>query len=168
MADETLLTLAADIVSAHVSNNNVAAGDLPILIEAVYGSLAGLGQAAEPIVEKREPAVSIRASVKSDHLVCLEDGKKLKMLKRHLMTHYNLTPAEYRARWNLPSDYPMIAPEYAARRKELAVKIGLGRKPGEKKAAPAAKSTPVSKPAVAATKPKATRRKKAETAPVDA
>ncbi len=169
MVEETLLTLAADIVSAHVSNNTVAVADLPALIASVYGSLAGLGQVPAPVEEKREPAVSIRASIKQDHLVCLEDGKKLKMLKRHLATHYNLTPAEYRARWNLPSDYPMVAPEYAARRKELAVKIGLGRKPGQrKKAAPVAKTIPVSHPALATAKPKTTRRKKIATAPVEA
>jgi len=125
---ETLITLASDIVSAHVSNNSVAVEDLPTLITNVYGALAGLGGTAPVVEEKPEPAVSIRASVKPDYIVCLEDGKKLKMLKRHLMTHYNMTPEDYRARWNLPADYPMVAPNYAEKRRELAKKIGLGRK----------------------------------------
>ena len=133
MVDETLLTLAADIVSAHVSNNSVSADALPKMIEAVYGSLAQLGAPVEVIPEKREPAVSVRASVKPDYIVCLEDGKKLKMLKRHLMTHYNMTPEEYRVRWNLPADYPMVAPNYAEKRRELAKKIGLGRKPNARR-----------------------------------
>jgi predicted transcriptional regulator len=134
---ETLITLTSDIVAAHVSNNSVAVDDLPTLITNVFGALAGLGNTA-PVIEKApEPAVSIRASVKPDHIVCLEDGKKLKMLKRHLMTHYNLTPEQYRARWNLPADYPMVAPNYAEKRRELAKKIGLGRKPGAKRGRPA-------------------------------
>jgi predicted transcriptional regulator len=127
--NETLITLASDIVSAHVSNNNVAVEDLPTLITNVYGALASLGGTVPVVEEKPEPAVSIRASVKPDFIVCLEDGKKLKMLKRHLMTHYNMTPDDYRARWNLPADYPMVAPNYAEKRRELAKKIGLGRKP---------------------------------------
>jgi len=127
--NETLITLASDIVSAHVSNNNVAVEDLPTLIVNVYGALAGLGGTAPVVEEKPEPAVSIRSSVKPDFIVCLEDGKKLKMLKRHLMTHYNMTPEDYRARWGLPADYPMVAPNYAEKRRELAKKIGLGRKP---------------------------------------
>ncbi len=129
--NETLITLTSDIVAAHVSNNSVAVGDLATLITNVFDALAGLGK-VEPVVAEvaREPAVSIRSSVKPDHIVCLEDGKKLKMLKRHLSTHYNLTPDEYRARWGLPSDYPMVAPNYAAHRRELAKQIGLGRKPG--------------------------------------
>ena len=131
--NETLITLASDIVAAHVSNNSVSVDDLPALITNVYGALAGLGQAV-PIVEVMpQPAVSIRASIKPDYIVCLEDGKKLKMLKRHLMTHYNLTPDQYRQRWNLPADYPMVAPNYAEKRRELAKKIGLGRKPGARK-----------------------------------
>lgn len=136
--NETLITLTSDIVAAHVSNNSVGVDDLPSLITNVYGALAGLGQSA-PVVEKApEPAVSIRASVKPDHIVCLEDGKKLKMLKRHLMTHYNLTPDQYRQRWNLPADYPMVAPNYAAKRRDLAKKIGLGRKPGPRRGRKAA------------------------------
>jgi predicted transcriptional regulator len=131
--NETLITLTSDIVAAHVSNNSVAVGELGTLISSVYGALAGLGQAA--VVEEKalEPAVSIRSSIKPDYIVCLEDGKKLKMLKRHLMTHYNLTPDQYRARWGLASDYPMVAPNYAEKRRELAKKIGLGRKPGVKR-----------------------------------
>ncbi|MBA4161843.1 MAG: transcriptional regulator [Novosphingobium sp.] len=131
--NEMLITLTSDIVAAHVSNNSVSVDDVPALISNVYGALAGLGQAA--VVEDKlpEPAVSVRASIKPDYIVCLEDGKKLKMLKRHLMTHYNMTPDQYRARWSLPADYPMVAPNYAEKRRELAKKIGLGRKPGVKR-----------------------------------
>ncbi|ABQ68743.1 Ros/MucR family transcriptional regulator [Rhizorhabdus wittichii] len=125
---ETLIALTADIVSAHVSNNSVAVSDLPLLIQNVHNALASLGdEVAEPEV-KQEPAVSIRASIKPDYIVCLEDGKKLKMLKRHLMTHYQMTPEQYRAKWNLPADYPMVAPNYAEQRRSLAKKIGLGTK----------------------------------------
>lgn len=127
---ETLITLTSDIVAAHVSNNDVAVADLPGLITNVYSALAGLGEAAPVVENKPEPAVSIRASVKPDYIVCLEDGKKLKMLKRYLRTNYNMTPEEYRARWGLPADYPMVAPNYAETRRDLAKKIGLGRKPG--------------------------------------
>lgn len=124
--DELLVTLTADIVAAHVSNNSVAVSDLALLIQNVHGALSGLsGEAPVPQV-KQEPAVSIRASIKPDYLVCLEDGKKLKMLKRHLMTHYQMTPDDYRAKWNLPADYPMVAPSYAEQRRTLAKKIGLG------------------------------------------
>ena len=130
---ETLITLTSDIVAAHVSNNSVSVADLSTLITNVYGALASLGQAAPVAEALPEPAVSIRSSVKPDHIVCLEDGTKLKMLKRHLMTHYNLTPDQYRARWSLPADYPMVAPNYAEKRRELAKKIGLGRKPGVKR-----------------------------------
>lgn len=130
---ETLITLTSDIVAAHVSNNNVNVDDVPALIHNIYGALAALGQAAEAPAPPPEPAVSIRASVKPDYIICLEDGKKMKMLKRHLMTQYNLTPDEYRARWNLPADYPMVAPNYAEKRRELAKKIGLGRTPGQKR-----------------------------------
>ena len=139
---ETLITLATDIVAAHVSNNSVGVEDLPTLITSVYGALAGLGKPVVVEDVRPEPAVSIRASVKPDYIVCLEDGKKLKMLKRHLMTHYQLTPDDYRRRWNLPMDYPMVAPNYAEKRRELAKKIGLGRKPnirrGRKPKAPPA------------------------------
>jgi predicted transcriptional regulator len=126
---ETLITLTADIVSAHVSNNSVAVSDLSTLIQNVHDALAGLGEPAAEPVAKQEPAVSVRASVKPDYIVCLEDGKKLKMLKRHLMTHYQMTPEQYRTKWNLPADYPMVAPNYAEQRRSLAKKIGLGTKP---------------------------------------
>jgi len=129
---ETLITLTSDIVAAHVSNNSVGVDDLPTLIHNVYGALSGLGTVQQE-EEKPEPAVSIRASVKSDHLVCLEDGKKMKMLKRHLMTEHGMTPAEYRARWGLSADYPMVAPDYAEKRRTLAKEIGLGRKPGQRR-----------------------------------
>ncbi|MBT2187584.1 MucR family transcriptional regulator [Sphingobium nicotianae] len=124
--DEMLVTLTSDIVAAHVSNNSVAVSDLPLLISNVYGALAGLEKEAAPVLVKQEPAVSIRSSVKPDFIVCLEDGKKLKMLKRHLMTHYQMTPDDYRAKWGLPADYPMVAPNYAEQRRSLAKKIGLG------------------------------------------
>ena len=130
---ETLITLTSDIVAAHVSNNSVGVEDLPKLISSVYGALAGLGQTAAAEEARPEPAVSVRASVKPDYIVCLEDGKKLKMLKRHLMTHYNMTPEEYRRRWGLPADYPMVAPNYAETRRKLAKQIGLGRKPTGKR-----------------------------------
>ena len=135
--NETLITLTSDIVAAHVSNNSVSVADLATVITNVYTALAALGQAAPAAEAPPEPAVSIRSSVKPDHIVCLEDGKKLKMLKRHLMTHYNLTPDQYRARWGLAADYPMVAPNYAEKRRELAKKIGLGRKPGAKRGRPA-------------------------------
>jgi len=133
--NETLITLTSDIVAAHVSNNNVTVEDVPTLIRNVYGALAGLGHtpAAE---QKPEPAVSIRSSIKNDHIVCLEDGKKMKMLKRHLMTDHGMTPAEYRSRWGLPADYPMVAPDYADKRRTLAKQIGLGRKPGQRRGRP--------------------------------
>jgi predicted transcriptional regulator len=126
--NETLITLTADIVSAHVSNNSVAVSDLPLLIQNVHNALNGLGQRSEEPAAKPEPAVSIRSSIKPDYIVCLEDGKKLKMLKRHLMTHYGMTPDEYRQKWGLNADYPMVAPNYAEQRRTLAKKIGLGTK----------------------------------------
>ena len=126
--NETLITLTADIVSAHVSNNSVAVNDLPVLIQNVHNALSQLGVRAEEPEAKPEPAVSIRSSIKPDFIVCLEDGKKLKMLKRHLMTHYQMTPDEYRQKWGLNSDYPMVAPNYAEQRRSLAKKIGLGTK----------------------------------------
>jgi predicted transcriptional regulator len=129
---ETLVTLTADIVAAHVSNNSVAVSDLPLIIQNVHGALASLSQPVAQPEEPQEPAVSVRASVKPDYIVCLEDGKKLKMLKRHLMTHYQMTPDEYRAKWKLPADYPMVAPNYAEQRRSLAKKIGLGTKRGKK------------------------------------
>ena len=129
---ETLITLTSDIVAAHVSNNNVEVSDVPTLISTVFNALSALGNDVEAVVERPEPAVSIRASIKPDYIVCLEDGKKLKMLKRHLKTAYNMTPEEYRERWGLPMDYPMVAPNYARQRSKLAKDIGLG-KTGRKK-----------------------------------
>lgn len=125
---ETLVTLTADIVAAHVSNNSVAISDIPLLIRSVHDALAGLGPNPEPDPEPQQPAVSVRASVKPDYIVCLEDGKKLTMIRRYLMTHYGMTPDDYRAKWNLPKDYPMVAPNYAEKRRELAKQIGLGTK----------------------------------------
>src|ERR1043165_4191419 len=122
--EDTLLTLTADIVAAHVSNNSVAVNDLPNLIQNVHAALSGISGASSP----PEPKVSIRSSIKPDYIVCLEDGKKLKMLKRHLMTHYGMTPDQYRQKWGLASDYPMVAPNYAEQRRSLAKSIGLGTK----------------------------------------
>ncbi len=127
---ETLITLTADIVAAHVSNNSVSVTDLPLLISNVHGALAGLGNPVAAVQPRGEPAVSIRSSIKPDYIVCLEDGKKLKMLKRHLMTSYGMTPDDYRKKWGLGADYPMVAPNYAETRRKLAVQIGLGRAPG--------------------------------------
>lgn len=125
---ETLVTLTADIVAAHVSNNSVAISDIPLVIRSVHEALAGLGTKAAPAPEPQQPAVSVRASIKPDYIVCLEDGKKLKMMRRHLMTAYGMTPDDYRAKWNLPKDYPMVAPNYAETRRTLAKSIGLGTK----------------------------------------
>lgn len=126
-----LINLTADIVSAHVSNNSVATADVATLIQNVYDALSAAGAPPAPEQPKAEPAVSIRASIKPEYLVCLEDGKKLQMLKRYLRTNYNMTPEEYRAKWGLPRDYPMVAPAYADKRRDLAKQIGLGRKPSE-------------------------------------
>src|SRR5579883_2165766 len=119
-----LLALTTEIVAAHVSNNTVAVGDLPVLINQVYTSLANIGTI--PAAEPPQPAVPVKKSVHPDFIVCLEDGKKLKMLKRHLKTAYNMTPEEYRERWGLAPDYPMVAPNYARQRSRLAKEIGLG------------------------------------------
>lgn len=129
-AAELLITLTADIVAAHVSNNSVAVSDVPTLISNVHSALAGLSGGNVAPAVALEPAVPIRLSVKKDYIVCLDDGKKLKMLKRHLMTHYGMTPDDYRAKWGLPADYPMVAPAYAEQRRVLAKAIGLGRAPG--------------------------------------
>ncbi|MEE7502360.1 MucR family transcriptional regulator [Methylobacterium sp. C33D] len=120
------LALSVDIVSAFVSNNPVPAPELPGLIAAIHATLHGLGEPSAPPAEELRPAVSVRRSVQPDFIVCLEDGKKFKSLKRHLRTHYNLTPEEYRAKWGLPPDYPMVAPNYAAARSSLAKSMGLG------------------------------------------
>ncbi len=136
---EMLITLTSDIVAAHVGNNRLAVNDVPALISNVYSALVSLGETPVEEQAKLKPAVSIRNSVKPDYIVCLEDGKKLTMLKRYLRTNYNLSPDEYRSRWGLPADYPMVAPNYAEKRRDLAKKIGLGRKPGE--AAPKSRRT---------------------------
>src|SRR5437667_11903643 len=124
--EDTLLTLTADIVAAHVSNNSVAVNDLPNLIQNVHSALAVIANASTAPEARPEPKVSIRSSIKPDYIVCLEDGKKLKMLKRHLMTAYDMTPEDYRERWGLAADYPMVAPNYAKQRSRLAKEIGLG------------------------------------------
>jgi len=122
-----VLQLTANIVASHVANNTVALGDMPQLIKQVYDSLSGLGAEPDPTpVERPQPAVAVRKSITPDYIICLEDGKKLKMLKRHLKTAYDMSPEQYRERWGLPSDYPMVAPNYAAQRRDLAKKIGLG------------------------------------------
>jgi predicted transcriptional regulator len=128
VVEDTLLTLTADIVAAHVSNNSVAVNDLPNLIQNVHGALSGISGKPSAPEAKPEPKVPIRSSIKPDFIVCLEDGKKLKMLKRHLMTHYQMTPDQYRQKWGLPADYPMVAPNYAEQRRTLAKAIGLGTK----------------------------------------
>lgn len=124
-----LLQLTTEIVAAHVSNNALPVSELPATIRMIYGELAGLGTPKEEPQAAPTPAVPIRKSVTDDHIVCLEDGKKLKMLKRHLSTAYGMTPDEYRAKWGLPLDYPMVAPAYSRTRQQLAKDIGLGRKP---------------------------------------
>jgi predicted transcriptional regulator len=121
-----LLSLSTNIVAAHVSNNSVAVSDLPQLIRDVYETLSAVQGGGEREAERPTPAVSIKRSITPDHIVCLEDGKQLKMLKRHLKTAYNMTPEEYRERWGLASDYPMVAPNYAKQRSKLAKQIGLG------------------------------------------
>jgi len=123
-----ILDLTAQIVSAHVSNNTIAAGDVPQFISDVYKSIAHIGDIT-PSQDKLIPAVAINQSIHDDYIVCLEDGKKLKMLKRHLKTAYDMTPQDYRDKWNLSPDYPMVAPNYAARRSNLAKEIGLGKRP---------------------------------------
>jgi len=120
-----LLALTAEIVAAHVSKNTVVVSELPSLIQQVYSSLSHVGREA-PSINRPQPAVPVKKSVTPDYIVCLEDGRKLKMLKRHLKTAYNMTPEEYRDRWGLPADYPMVAPNYAVQRSELAKQIGLG------------------------------------------
>jgi predicted transcriptional regulator len=132
VSPETLIALTADIVSAHVSNNSVSVADLPRLIQTVRQALNDLDGEVDTQAPAREPAVPVRASVKPEYIICLEDGKKLKMLKRHLMTHYQMTPEQYRAKWKLSADYPMVAPKYAEQRRALAMRIGLGKQPRKK------------------------------------
>jgi predicted transcriptional regulator len=124
--DSAILGLTAQIVSAHAAHNEVGASALPGAIRVVYDTLANIGDAPAAPVEKAQPAVPIRKSVFADYIICLEDGKRLKMLKRHLATSYNMTPEQYRAKWGLDASYPMVAPNYAERRSELAKQIGLG------------------------------------------
>lgn len=128
-ADAEIIDLVAHIVSAYVSNNSVPAADLPALIATTHSAITGLGeeQAAPPPAERLAPAVSIKKSITADFLICLEDGKKFKSLKRHLRTAYDMTPDEYRAKWGLPPDYPMVAPAYAEARSNLAKSMGLGQ-----------------------------------------
>jgi predicted transcriptional regulator len=121
-----LLSLTTNIVAAHVSNNSVAVADLPMIIRDVYETLSTVGTTREREPERPSPAVPIKKSVTPEYIVCLEDGKKLKMLKRHLKTAYDMTPEDYRERWGLPADYPMVAPNYAKQRSKLAKQIGLG------------------------------------------
>ena len=144
--DSRILSLTAQIVSAHVSNNALQADALPALIQSVFKTLTSAGkETAKP--GRPEPAVPVKRSIFADYIICLEDGKKLKMLKRHLKTSYNLTPEQYRERWELPATYPMVAPNYAAHRSSLAKKIGLGTKRAKAPAKPAAKSGRGRKPA---------------------
>ncbi|WP_152048122.1 MucR family transcriptional regulator [Aureimonas psammosilenae] len=127
--NEMLMELTAEVVAAYVSNNSLAVSEIPGLISDVYGALGRTHVAPQaPVVEKPKPAVAVKKSVTDDYIVCLEDGKKFKSLKRHLMTHYNLSPEEYREKWDLPADYPMVAPNYAAARSRLAKQMGLGHK----------------------------------------
>ena len=140
-----------EIVSAHISNNSVAQSEVVPLLQSVFETLSALAE-DEPAPVELMPAVPIRKSVTDDYIVCLEDGKKLKMLKRHLMTAYGMTPEDYRARWGLKPDYPMVAPSYAAKRQELAVKIGLGRRP---RAAPPVTTAPAPKAGRSRRKPAA-------------
>lgn len=133
------ITLTSDVVSAYVSNNSVATSDLPALIASVHNALVTASSGVkEELVVALTPAVSIKKSMTSDHLVCLEDGKKFKSLKRHLRTKYDMSPEDYRAKWGLPADYPMVAPNYAAARSELAKKMGLG----QQRSRAAAKASP--------------------------
>jgi len=133
VASNDLLRMSVEIVSAYVSNNSIAATQVPDVINTVYGALNSInGQTVFKSSESQKPAVSVRRSVNPDYIVCLEDGKKLKMLKRHLRAAYGMSPDEYRAKWGLPSDYPMVAPNYALQRSAFAKKIGLGRKKGQK------------------------------------
>jgi len=172
-----LLSLTADIVAAHVANNNVSTSEVPQLIAQVHAALTGLTEPKKAEEPELQPAVPVRSSVKHDYIVCLEDGKKLKMLKRYLRTNYNMTPEEYRTKWKLPRDYPMVAPAYAEQRRGLAKQIGLGRKkdeapaakPARAKAAPKKAAAPAAKAAPAADAAPAKRgRKPKAAAPVEA
>ncbi len=124
---EEVVRLTADVIAAYVSNNELSPAELPELIRAVHGALGGAaGTEASPPAEKQKPAVPVKRSVTPDYIVCLEDGKRLKMLKRYLRSHYDMSPEDYRAKWNLPADYPMVAPNYSKQRSQFAKDIGLG------------------------------------------
>ena len=131
---DDLLKLTSDIVAAYVSNNSVAAPDVPAMIKSVHNMLLGLAGKVGEAVTDQKPAVNIKKSVTPDYVVCLEDGKKLKMLKRYLRSRYGMSPEDYRAKWGLPADYPMVAPNYAAKRSEFAKQIGLGKAGDQRKA----------------------------------
>jgi predicted transcriptional regulator len=157
---DQLITLTADIVSSHLANNTVALGDVSSLIQQVHGALAGLNMPKHEEPEAKSPIVSARASIKPDYLVCMECGSKQKTLKRHLQTAHGLSPDQYRADYNLPRDYPMAAPNYSAKRSELARSLGLGsRGRGKKVEAPAPAPVEAPKP-----KPRGRRKASAETA----
>ncbi|HLY88046.1 MAG TPA: MucR family transcriptional regulator [Acetobacteraceae bacterium] len=154
---EELLALTGDIVTAHVSHNAVSTAELPALIRATFEALQKLGEPTEPQEPVQQPAVSIRASVKPDYFVCLEDGKKLTMLKRYLRINFDMSPDDYRAKWGLPKDYPMVAPNYAEKRRTLAHSIGLGQRKAAKSAEGVVTSAvepvePVAEPIVEAVK----------------
>ncbi|MER9559673.1 MucR family transcriptional regulator [Mesorhizobium sp. M0323] len=165
-----LVSITSDIVSAYVSNNPLPVGELSKLIGDVYVALQGIGRPVAATAAKLEPAVSIKKSVSPDVIICLEDGKKFKSLKRHIGTHYNLSPDEYRQKWNLPSDYPMVAPNYAATRSALAKSIGLGRKAAAPATAAAEKPKRAARAAAATTAATAVKSpvKKARKTPVKA
>jgi predicted transcriptional regulator len=128
---DQLLRMAAEIVTAYVGGNNLPSGQIPDVIKTVHGALSGLvSDSSKPVTTQQKPVVPIKRSITPEYIICLEDGKKLKMLKRYLRSHYNMTPEEYRAKWNLPADYPMVAPKYSEKRSEFAKKIGLGKTRG--------------------------------------
>ena len=128
IAGDQLLRMAAEIVTAYVGGNNLPSGQIPDVIRTVHAALSGLtSDSSKPAQTQQKSAVPVKRSVTPEYIICLEDGKKLKMLKRYLRSHYNMTPEEYRAKWNLPADYPMVAPKYSEKRSEFAKKIGLGR-----------------------------------------
>ena len=133
LGNDRLLALSVQIISSYVGHNTVAAADLPVLMGTIYQNLARLSGGSPAPEARPEPAVPVRKSILPEHIICLEDGKKLKMLKRHLKTAYNMTPDQYRDRWNLPADYPMVAPNYAKQRSKLAKQIGLGTARSERK-----------------------------------
>jgi len=131
---ELILDLTSEIISAYVSNNPVSTSELPNIIQDVYGAIAKISQENSPGAKRenqQKPAVPVKKSLSDDYLICLEDGKQFKSLKRHLSSHYGMSPDEYRQKWGLPADYPMVAPNYAKARSRLAKEIGLGRKPGD-------------------------------------